>query len=78
MACLFLEIPENPGFMYKYTCRSKDPEVVDIAGAPSLAREVMKFGKSAVVNRCECSAVLCGCGVVLCECVNVLCYVVLL
>ena len=33
MVCLFVEIPEKPGCYFKYTCRSKEPEVVDVAGA---------------------------------------------
>ena len=50
MVVLFLAIPDKPGFMYKYSCRNKEPELLDIDNSMSLAREVMKFGKSAVVN----------------------------
>ena len=43
MICLYLEIPGNPGYMSKYTCRSPKPDIIDLS-TYSLVREVVRSG----------------------------------
>lgn len=50
MICLFLHVPAKPGFVHKYTPRSPFPELIDMKTSNSLAKEIMKFGKPAVLN----------------------------
>ena len=50
LICLFLEVPNKPGFMHKYTCRHNIPDLIDMRTHNSLASEVMKFGRIVIVN----------------------------
>jgi hypothetical protein len=44
LICLFIAVPDKPGFVYKFIPRSRHPEEIDLRGSNSLVNEVLKLG----------------------------------